>query len=281
LRHPFNQLFRRRTPTEALAAWREASPGLEPAGFVFHMSRCGSTLLVQMLARLDSNVVLSEPGPVDTVLRARTCVPGLEEEERREWLRGIVSALGQRRSPEEVRLFIKFDCWHAREIPLVRRTFPRTPWVFLYREPVEVLASHARCPGLQMLPTMLSPNLFAMDDPSASAMLVDEYRARVLASICAEAVAAYEGVGGGMLLNYRELPDAAWSAVSDHFGVAWTEDELLRMQQATEFDAKCPTLYFQDDSSGNAAAVSDALRRAADRWVRPAYERLESLRRAR
>src|SRR5690242_2119180 len=70
LRRPFNRLFHRRTPIEALADWREASPGLEPTGFVFHMSRCGSTLLAQMLARLCSNVVLSEPGPVDSVIRA-------------------------------------------------------------------------------------------------------------------------------------------------------------------------------------------------------------------
>src|SRR5262249_57696026 len=66
--HPFNLLFRPATQLRALAA--PATPELRPAGLIFHMSRCGSTLVAQMLAALAGNVVLSEPTPLDHVLRA-------------------------------------------------------------------------------------------------------------------------------------------------------------------------------------------------------------------
>ena len=70
LRLPFNQAFRRDTPLVTLLDWQAISPGLTPSAFIFHASRCGSTLLAQMLARLDSHIVLSEPPPLDQLLRA-------------------------------------------------------------------------------------------------------------------------------------------------------------------------------------------------------------------
>ena len=54
LRLPFNQAFRRDTSLATLLDWRVASPGIKPTAFIFHASRCGSTWLAQMLARLDS-----------------------------------------------------------------------------------------------------------------------------------------------------------------------------------------------------------------------------------
>src|SRR5271166_938284 len=44
--------------------------GATPAGFIFHMSRCGSTLVSQMLAQLDEVVMLSEPQVLNDVLLA-------------------------------------------------------------------------------------------------------------------------------------------------------------------------------------------------------------------
>ena len=70
LRLPFNQAFRRRTPLGALSQWQRQSPGLEPSAFIFHASRCGSTLISQMLAQLDDHIVISEPPPLDTLLRS-------------------------------------------------------------------------------------------------------------------------------------------------------------------------------------------------------------------
>jgi len=49
---PFNRLFRHATAISRLPEWLAAHPHLRPSGFIFHMSRCGSTLVLQMLAAL-------------------------------------------------------------------------------------------------------------------------------------------------------------------------------------------------------------------------------------
>ncbi len=48
-------------PLADLIGWALASPGLQPSGIVFHVSRCGSTLVTQAFAALDDHVTLSEP----------------------------------------------------------------------------------------------------------------------------------------------------------------------------------------------------------------------------
>src|SRR4051812_44629666 len=48
LRHPADVMFRHQTPVETLRDLYEQRRGVEPSGFIFHMSRCGSTLLAQM-----------------------------------------------------------------------------------------------------------------------------------------------------------------------------------------------------------------------------------------
>ena len=70
MRRPVNQLLRHRTPIESLQARHALHPGLPPRGFVFHTSRCGSTLVAQMLAATRGSVVLSEAPSLDAVLGA-------------------------------------------------------------------------------------------------------------------------------------------------------------------------------------------------------------------
>src|SRR5208337_3108734 len=89
LEHPANLLFRQETPMAALGELNELSKGLAPTGFIFHVSRCGSTLLSQMLAALPKNVVISEAAPIDGVLRSHLLAPGITDEERILWLRWL------------------------------------------------------------------------------------------------------------------------------------------------------------------------------------------------
>lgn len=98
LKHPSNLIFRHQTPIETLGEYHEARPGLPPTGFIFHLSRCGSTLVSQMLAALPQNVVISEAAPIDALLRSRLRDHDVTDATRVAWLRWMMSALGQRRS---------------------------------------------------------------------------------------------------------------------------------------------------------------------------------------
>ena len=273
---PFPLLFRPRTPVEALLEWQQARPGLPPAGFVFHMSRCGSTLVSQMLAALSQNIVISEASPIDSILRATRAVPGVDAAQQIAWLRALVSAWGQRRYPDERHLFIKFDCQHLLELPLLRAAFPQTPWIFLYRDPVEVMVALMKLRG-HLEPTLVDGVSFGIDRAEAMRMPPEEYVARVLACILQTAI-DHQSVAGGMLVNYRQLPQAVTTSIAAHFGMSWTATETEIMHRAANFDAKNPVLHFTADQQTKQRSVTEAIATASQRWLAPLYERLEALR---
>lgn len=272
LQHPFHLLFRHQTPIEVLDDLRERQPGVPPTGFIFHMSRCGSTLISRMLAALPQNVVLSEPPPIDKLLRNPAT-----DEQRLTWLQGLVSALGQPRRGDERHLFIKFDSWSAADLPLISRAFPQTPWLFVYRNPVEVLMSHLREPGSQTIPGVLDPHWVGLDLASAVQMPLMEYTARVLARICQSALEHYH-CGRARLINYTQLPSLVWSQLPAFFDVDWPDEDLETMRQATQRHAKDPTRAFVADAEVKRSAAPVSVRQLAERFLQPLYEQLEAAR---
>lgn len=276
LAQPFNRLFRYVTAVEKLAGWLSERPHLQPSGFIFHMSRCGSTLVSQMLAAGSSNIVVSEASPIDAVVQAHHWRPDLSEHRQVQWLKSMIGALGQKRCGTEQRHFIKLDCWHTLALPLFRRAFPTVSWIFLYRDPVEVLVSQLRMPGTQMLPQGIGANLYGIER-SYGPGTAEDYYARVLAKVC-EPIVRHHNEGGGLLINYRQLPDALFSAILPHFGVACSEADRAAMTEAARYDAKTPGFEFAPDSKTKQQAANAVTRAAADRWLGDLYRQLEILR---
>lgn len=273
---PFNVLFRHQTPIETLIELQDARPGLPPSGFIFHMSRCGSTLLAQILAALPQNIVISEAPLIDTVLRANLHDPRVTEEQRVTWLRGLIGALGQARNPGERHLFIKFDSWSLFDLPVIRRAFPETPWIFLYRDPVEVMVSQIRNRGSQMVPGVLDPRALGLDPVTARQISLEEYCARVLGAVCEAATRSYQP-DAAQLVHYRQLPDAVWSSLAGFFGVCYTTEEVESMRTVTQFDAKNTGLAFEQDSAVKQQLATSEIRALSERFIRPWYDQLEAL----
>lgn len=272
LRHPFYLLFRHQTPIELLNDLIGRQPGLPPVGFIFHMSRCGSTLISRMLATLPQTVVLSEPPPLDKLLRMRAA-----DEQRLTWLQGLINAMGQPRQGDERHLFIKFDSWSTTDLPLIARAFPRTPWLFVYRDPVEVLMSHASAPGSQTIPGVLDPRWMGLDWVSAVQIPPMEYAARVLARVC-ESALEYRHCGRARFVNYTQLPEFVWSQLAGFFGVEWQAGDLARMRDVTRRHAKDPLRPFVPDTEARRGAASADVRELAGRFLQPLYEQLEAVR---
>jgi len=279
LRHPANVLFRHQTPLDQLGEIASSHTSLRPTGFIFHMSRCGSTLLAQMLAAAEENIVLSEAGPIDDVLRAHFHHLEIPEEQRIQWLQCLVAALAWQRRPCEKHVFIKFDCWHVMFLPLIQRAFPEVPWIFMYREPLEVMASAQKQLGGQMIPGVLEPALFGWDRDSISNMSLLEYAARVLARLC-EAALAQTQTGRGRLINYQQLPSAVWPALMKFWKVDFAATEAAKMLEAARTDAKNPVLPFEADSQRKRESASAELRELTEQWMKRVYQRLEAERMA-
>ena len=269
MRHPARLLFRQRTGVEVLQQRAASHPGIPPSGFIFHTSRCGSTLVAQVLAASPSNVVVSEGWPLDSVIYADAGHPEVSAADRERWLKAMISALGQPRAGIERRYFVKFDARHALDLPLVRRAFPEVPWVFVYREPVEVLVSHLNEPALWTVPGIVPVRGIPWTADGGI-----EYPARVTAAICQAALSA-QPEGGGMLLNYTGLPGAVFSTLAAHFSCTWTDEELHSMHQAASRNAKRPGELFRSDSRRKRQEADPRIMEICDRMLGTLYRELE------
>ena len=272
LRYPANLLFRHQTSIEVLRQLSERRPGLQPTGFIFHMSRSGAAAISRMLAALPENIVISEARPVDSVLRAHLRDEKVTDVERIDWLRWLLSALGQQRLGTPRHLFIVFDPWNVLELPLVRRAFPDVPWVFLYRDPLEVLVSQIEQRGAETIPGVFPPGYFGMRPNSAVLLEPEEYCATVLAAICEAALRQH--TDGGMLINYSQPPEEAWSLISEFFGVGYAGAE----NSNATVDCQNARVNFQADAPRKQGNTSQRLQEAASRLLYEIYEQLEAAR---
>ena len=274
VQEPFTLLFRQATPLGTLRSRAEIRPGLRLAGFIFHMSRCGSTLVSQVLSASPENVVISEAPALDSLLRGGAQV---DTEQRVAWMRWIVSALGQQRAGQETRCFVKLDCWHIPYLPLLRKAFPDVLWIFLYRDPVEVLTSHEGMPALWRVPGMLDPELVGMDLAAVRLMDPLEYCARILGKMCEQAL-SFRTDALGRFVNYAELPEALWTTIGSHFRMVLPAAEIAAMREKALFNAKVPQLHFESDSLAKRDRASAHAAALAEQWLAPAFERLEQVR---
>ena len=272
---PFHQLFRRETTLEEMEGWVAESPGALLKGIVYHMSRCGSTLIGQQWGALERNIVASEPEPIDDVLRLPLTFPGLEKVDQVRWLRAMIGALGQRRNGESA-LYLKTDCWHVYSLDLLREAFPETPWIFLYRDPVEVMVSQGRMPATWTVPGLVHPMRVRMEWSDWNPAETDVYCARVLAGICRAGLEAVRATSGGLLVNYSELPEATCGRLLHHFGLEEADAEAMR--HAGGRNAKSPGQPFERDAKAKQAEASERLRAVVAEHLAGVYAELEAKR---
>jgi hypothetical protein len=119
-----------------------------PSGFMFHISRCGSTLTAKALARSPRHVVINQGGPLQrgfwaTITREWTREASPNPENLKAF-RNLVLAMTRRRQPRQDRSFVKFISWNTLYASFIVEAFPHMPAMFLYRNPVEVVASTLR-----------------------------------------------------------------------------------------------------------------------------------------
>lgn len=239
------------TGLDALVTLDQA-PSLDPAGFVFHLSRCGSTLVARMLQRLDDCVVVSEANCLNTLLEAGD--EELDDETRVRLLRLLVRALGRRRLGNERHLVVKPSSWNIRKLALFRRAFPATPMVWLQREPAEVMAS-----------LMALPPEWLTDRRATEA-------APALARTLAELLQAAAKDTGLRTVDYTELPEVAWTTIAPLFGIAPTPAQIAAMKDQAGF-------YSKDDAPRRFAQtrteIPDEARRLAAE-LEPLYRSLKA-----
>jgi hypothetical protein len=239
-----------------------------PAGLIFHVARCGSTLISQSLKKLDNLVVYAEPQPVNEILAPPHKWPRADLVAA---LRSLGAAFARHARKPYV---LKFSSWNTLYCDLLTEAFPATPWVLSLRDPLEVgvsLLGHP--PGWFRASAELSKAV----DPHAASKSREEFVARVYAAFCQ--AAARLDPARGKLVRYEALPAAVWEIVAPHFALAIDGRRREAIAEAARTHAKAPLgkpAAFVPDAATKQAAASPELRRAIDAFARPELERLMS-----
>ena len=251
----------------------KAAAGTAPVGLIFHVARCGSTLISQLLKQHSQLVVYAEPLPVNEILvpphkRSRGDLAGA--------LRSLAVAFARHARKPYV---LKFSSWNTLFCDIVAEAFPDSPWILSIRDPVEVGVSLLRePPGWLRDRTGQTSPFPAIIDPDGAAASAEEYVARLYGAFCS--AAGRLDAARGRLVRYETLPAAVWEIVAPHFGIATDSQQRQRMAEAARIDAKAPVgkaTDFVRDTAKKQADASAALRQAIDAFARPPLARLEGI----
>ncbi|SPM29318.1 hypothetical protein [Mycobacterium terramassiliense] len=258
-----------KTGLQALVAL-DRGPSLEPSGTIFHLSRCGSTLVSRLLGTLPGVVVLAEPSPLNALLGLDS--RRVDETTLVTLVRLVVRALGRCRHGDERRLIVKCTSWNVRRRGVLAAAFPDTPWIWVQRDPAQVLASLLAKPpgwlGLQAEPHSAARR-FGLDPTAIPTMARPEFAARALGAMLE---AAATDPARRLCIDHADLPNAVWERVLPHLGLAADPVAVERMIEESRFYSKDPArLVFTTDQH---PPMTDAIHEAAQRFAEPGYRAL-------
>jgi hypothetical protein len=250
----------------------------EAACFILHISRCGSTALANAL-RAAGALVYSEPQPLAELLfllRAFRDAPRLRQASVA--MRYITSCFTRLRKDEPV--FIKMPSWSCLLAPELRRLFPETPILFVYRNPAEVMVSIVeRATGwvaFQHQPQRLRRLVGGQSGKFANASLV-EFCARMIDAFCASVTCLRES--SVFSLDHAHLNCSAVDHALRVVGFHCDSGACTRISASlrTYSRARCPNVVYQNDSKAKRERASAEVADWADFVLRNHFRDVSTL----
>jgi len=223
----------------------------QPAGFIFHLSRCGSTLISGCLSELDSTCVFSE-SPVLTEILLDS---DLAFTARQEYLQQLID-LQACVFPSRPQVIIKWNAWDIFYRDLIRTIYPYVPVIFLVRNPVEILASHHRSAGRHMSGDLTLGHVNSVFGKKPASSLL-ECRIDVLSELLnkMQEIADKDSI---LRLDYRQLDFKKMCELCSHFNIPLSQHEMERINTRLAYHSKSPALRFMDDTTLKQNLFSDA-----------------------
>ena len=271
------------TEFDSLLQMQKLLDSVQPTGFIFHSSRCGSTLVANACRAITNSIVLSEANAIDKLVArfiTDAAEGGVKESLYSVFLRGVVQVLSQRRTGKEQHLFIKFACCSFAQIERIRRIWPNVPWLFLYRDPVETIVSNVRDvpPWLVDDDRRVLASITGRSPAEVAEMNLEELCARTIGSFFSTA----HGLANdnGILLNYTQLSLPVISRVLSFFKASPSTKELETIACASQAYSKEASgkKTFVADTDAKQKLASVAVREAAAKWAIEPYQLLEQKR---
>ncbi len=282
------QHLRKRIPSAperstALTALLEAAaptPNVEPAGVIFHVSRCGSTLLANVMKTGEECVVMAEANPLGILFQPRlfhnSAFQNVNPEEIRKLLldsvvRLYAAAFGSR-------LIIKCHAATILEIARIRSIWPAVPFLILTRDPVEVIVSNLDKPSgwmRSMYRSSTDRNLFGLAPTEVRQMTMEEYCAHGLGQFLRAAAEQLDR--NCWVMDYANLSIPNLYKISQFFQVSLPTPDSPEFQEAFLAYSKYRSTpeMFRGDRERKQREAPPSVRSLAEQWAQEPYRRLQ------
>lgn len=234
---------------DMLPSWGTAMDAAPPTAFIFHVSRCGSTLIAQLLGLSEEHIVLAETPFLDQLLRLPYQQSNIDTTLIARALPAALQLYGQKRRSDEKRLFIKADSWHFCFYRQLRQLFPTVPFILLYRSPDQVVQSQRRRRGMQSVQGVVEPELFGFDKDAIAACSLDDYMIKVLEYYFTTMLEITGHDPHSLLVSYHEPVLQIMQKIAAFTGITLQESDLQVMQERSRYHAKYPGQVFQEPAS--------------------------------
>lgn len=232
---------------ENLIEWSTELVSVELKSLLFHVSRCGSTMMSQSLAISPQNIVVSEAPILDQIIRSTI----FDLEKKRYLIKSVLLLLGQKRFSEEKNLIVKLDSWHIFQADYLRSIFPDLPFVLLYRNPSEVLKSHAKLRGTHMVPNLIPAAFFGISDQEIQTISIQQYGAVVLEKYFQAYLDFYKLDKNVSMYNYKDGMKSVLERFLSFIDADYFVEEVDQMCERLTRHSKDGDVVFKGDSFAN------------------------------
>jgi len=282
---------------------KDVAHPVAPTGVVFHETRCGSTLTANLLSSFSpshTRVYSESPPPVTAFNHCDRfpCNPRLHTQ----LIQDVFYMMGRTLRAEQPQyLFFKIQSIGVMNIDKFTAAFPDTPWVFLYRDSVEVMQSHLKGMDKKWTFRTRSPvcarNFHSVYQPPTTQQLIEskkksmedmsgvEYCAAHLAGLSLSAIQEHERSGKGRFVNYNQLPSAVWESIlPQDFGIDVDTEMKDNMQKVSgvysKGRGKKANEEWEEDSARKISTAPQSVIDAAAFYLGDTFRKMEEISKA-
>jgi hypothetical protein len=218
-------------------------PFIEPTAFIFHISRCGSTLLTQFLSLDEKNIVASEAKILDAVLQNLVFN---NSEFSEEIVKAVVRLLGKKRFGNETNFFVKLDSWHILIYEKLRLLYPNTPFIFTFRQPDEVIRSQMNSMGIIVPHELLLAQKLDFEFPQILMVEPHIHIAKVLEKYFEDYLKIIETDKNTLFLDYKNGALLNFAETEKFLRLSIDEATKQKISERSKFHSKNPNAVFEE-----------------------------------
>jgi hypothetical protein len=247
-------------------------PDVTPAGIIFHVTRCGSTLLQNALATGEDVFAVGESAALEKLMW-QTSYGEPRAGASASALRDVCKAFGHYRGSSKPQLILKTGGAGVVALRALREIWPNVPCVVVIRDPIQVVVSNLRNPPSMLSEWYDAPSkccLGSVPDQVIKAG-VQEFCVWLVGRICSTALEQLDD--RCLVLDYQDLTPEAALRVAEFFSVRFSADGTEALRKTFLSDAKYGN-EFKPDAEKKKMSATASMRESVARWATAPYEEL-------